>query len=195
LISITSPSRIIAKVIAGLSSASRSARWAASGRLGSLQLGCADLVDQSARRADACYMGGGWRAARLELDCGHPLVPADRWLYRVACWFHALTRLGGGPRDRRAGHDLAGPGRLGLQGIELLSTGRITLPVPGPDRAYLRSIRRGERPLAEVLDAVAAAEARLTELRDSPAIPDQPDRPWVDDWLHRSYLNFWAGHD
>jgi hypothetical protein len=40
--------------------------------------------------------------------------------------------------------------RLGLQGIELLTTGRITLPVPEPDRAYLRSIRRGERPLTEV---------------------------------------------
>ena len=85
--------------------------------------------------------------------------------------------------------------RLGLQGIELLSTGRITLPVPEPGRAYLRSIRRGERPLAEVLDALAAAEARLTELRDSPAIPDQPDRRWVDDWLHRSYLDFWARRD
>jgi uncharacterized protein len=82
--------------------------------------------------------------------------------------------------------------RLGLQGIELLTTGRITLPVPEPDRAYLRSIRRGQRPLAEVLDAITAAEARLTGLRDSPAIPDQPDRRWVDDWLHRSYLNFWA---
>jgi hypothetical protein len=82
--------------------------------------------------------------------------------------------------------------RLGLQGIELLTTGRITLPVPEPHRAYLRSIRRGERPLAEVLDAVTGAEARLTQLRDSQAIPDQPDRRWVDDWLHRSYLNFWA---
>ena len=58
----------------------------------------------------------------------------------------------------------------------------------------LRSIRRGERPPGEVLDAVADAEARLTELRDSPAIPDQPDRGWVDDWLHRSYLDFWARH-
>jgi uncharacterized protein len=82
--------------------------------------------------------------------------------------------------------------RLGLQGIELLTTGRITLPVPEPHRAYLRSIRRGERPLAEVLDAVTDAEARLTELRDSPALPDQPDRRWVDDWLHRSYLDFWS---
>jgi hypothetical protein len=49
--------------------------------------------------------------------------------------------------------------RLGLQGVELLTTGRITLPVPEPDRAYLRSVRRGERSLAEVLDAIADAEA------------------------------------
>ena len=82
--------------------------------------------------------------------------------------------------------------RLGLQGIELLTTGRITLPVPEPDREYLRSIRRGERPLAEVLDAIAAAEARLERLRDSASIPVEPDRRWVDDWLHRSYTEFWA---
>jgi hypothetical protein len=82
--------------------------------------------------------------------------------------------------------------RLGIQGIELLSTGRITLPVPEPDREYLRSIRRGERPLAEVLDAIAAAEARLERLRDSASVPDEPDRRWVDDWLHRRYLEFWA---
>jgi hypothetical protein len=61
--------------------------------------------------------------------------------------------------------------------------------VPG-DR--LPRIRRGERPLAEVLDAVAGAQARLSELRDSPAISDEPDRAWVDNWLHHSYLNFWT---
>jgi hypothetical protein len=82
--------------------------------------------------------------------------------------------------------------RLGLQGIELLTTGRITLPVPEPDREYLRSIRRGERPLAEVLDAITEAEDRLERLRDGAAVPDEPDRRWVDDWLHRSYLDFWA---
>jgi hypothetical protein len=82
--------------------------------------------------------------------------------------------------------------RLGLQGIELLTTGRITLPVPEPDREYLRSIRRGERPLAEVLAAITEAEDRLERLRDGAAVPDEPDRRWVDDWLHRSYLDFWA---
>jgi hypothetical protein len=82
--------------------------------------------------------------------------------------------------------------RLGLQGAELLSTGRITLPVPEPDRSYLRAVRRGEIPLAEVEDAIAAAQARLEALRDGAGVPDQPDRAWVDGWLHRSYLRFWA---
>lgn len=82
--------------------------------------------------------------------------------------------------------------RLGLQGIELLTTGRITLPVPPPHRDILRAVRRGDLRLAEVLDMVNGAKARLTELRDSSALPGQPDRRWVDGWLHRSYLNFWA---
>ena len=82
--------------------------------------------------------------------------------------------------------------RLGLQGIELLTTGRITLPVPQPHREYLRSIRRGEVPLAEVIDAVSEAEARLADLQEHSSLPGEPDRSWVDDWLHRSYLDFWA---
>ena len=82
--------------------------------------------------------------------------------------------------------------RLGLQGVELLTSGRISLPVPDPDRAYLRSVRRGEVPLPEVLAAITDAEARLTALRTSSSVPAEPDRAWVDDWLHRSYLSFWA---
>ena len=82
--------------------------------------------------------------------------------------------------------------RLGLQGTELLTTGRITLPVPPPHRDTLRAVRRGDLRFAEVLALVTDAEARLTELQDSSALPGQPDRGWVDGWLHRSYLNFWA---
>jgi hypothetical protein len=82
--------------------------------------------------------------------------------------------------------------RLGLQGVELLTTGRITLPVPEPDRAYLQAIRRDEVALAEVLDAITSAEARLGALQESSSVPAQPDRRWVDSWLHHSYLDFWA---
>lgn len=82
--------------------------------------------------------------------------------------------------------------RLGYQGVELLSTGRITLPVPEPQRGYLRSIRRGEVALGEVIEAIRDAEDELVRLGGSPSLPEQPDRAWVDDWLHRSHLAYWS---
>jgi uncharacterized protein len=83
--------------------------------------------------------------------------------------------------------------RLGLQGVELLTTGRITLPVPPPHDQYLRAVRRGQVPLAEAIDAISAAEAELARLREHSSVPAEPDRHWVDGWLHRSYLRYWAG--
>jgi hypothetical protein len=82
--------------------------------------------------------------------------------------------------------------RLGIQGVELLGTGRITLPVPEPSRECLRSIRRGEIPVDDVIDAIDQAEAELTRLQTSAAVPAQPDRAWVNEWLHRSHIDFWA---
>ncbi|HSZ40221.1 MAG TPA: hypothetical protein VK817_09705 [Trebonia sp.] len=82
--------------------------------------------------------------------------------------------------------------RLGLQGIELLTTGRMTLPVREPHRSYLLAIRRGERPLPEVIDAITDAEDALARLSDSDAVPPEPDRRWADDWLHRSYTSYRA---
>jgi len=81
--------------------------------------------------------------------------------------------------------------RLGLQGVELMSTGRITLPVPEPDRERLRAIRRGEVSLVEVLAAIEEAEAALAGLHDSTRVPTEPDRGWVNGWLHRSHLAYW----
>jgi hypothetical protein len=82
--------------------------------------------------------------------------------------------------------------RLGVQGVELLTTGRITLPVPDPDRQLLRAVRRGELRLHEVTELVNEEERQLLRLRDSSRLAAQPDRAWVDAWLHRSYLAFWA---
>jgi hypothetical protein len=82
--------------------------------------------------------------------------------------------------------------RLGVQGVELLSTGRITLPVAEPSRANLHAIRRGEVPLADVIAAIGEAEAELLRLQYSSVLPAQPDRTWINDWLHRSYTAYWA---
>ncbi|HEX9518241.1 MAG TPA: hypothetical protein VF940_18915 [Streptosporangiaceae bacterium] len=84
--------------------------------------------------------------------------------------------------------------RLGLQGVEFLTTGRITLPVPEPHRAYLRSISPGESAAGRRPGRHHRAETQLTQLRETSPVPDQPDRGWVDDWLHRSHLDFWARH-
>ena len=46
--------------------------------------------------------------------------------------------------------------------------------------------------LDEVVAAVGAAERRLEELRDAADLPPQPDRAWVDDWLHRVHLAYWG---
>lgn len=82
--------------------------------------------------------------------------------------------------------------RLGVQGVELLTTGRITLPIPEPHLSHLRAIRRGETELGEVVAAIDRAETRLLELSTATSVPDQPDRHWVDQWLHRSHLAYWG---
>lgn len=85
--------------------------------------------------------------------------------------------------------------RLGAQGIELLTTGRITLPVPDPAGAYLRAVRRGQVPLEQVVSALDGAEAELVRLRTQADVPPEPDRQWVDAWLHRSHLSYWSTLD
>jgi hypothetical protein len=70
------------------------------------------------------------------------------------------------------------------------TAGRITLPVPEPHRGYLRAVRRGEVALSEVVDATARAEGTIVRPATSSSVPDQPDRDWVDRWLHRSPLRY-----
>ena len=48
--------------------------------------------------------------------------------------------------------------RLGYQGLEYLSTGRITLPVPEPEGAWLREVRQGNVEFAEVVRVAESLE-------------------------------------
>ena len=82
--------------------------------------------------------------------------------------------------------------RLGLQGIEYLSTGRITLPVAEPQLTALREVRQGRWSLADVLAWYDDLDAELTALAATEPLPPEPDRAWIDGWLHRSYTRFWA---
>lgn len=127
-------------------------------------------------------------------------LAADRFLGYLRAQRSAMTGEPGAHTNRpelvaRHGYDTKFAMhalRLGVQGVELLTTGRITLPIPEPDLGYLRSVRRGEVPLPDVTAAVDDAEQRLMSLRTGPDVPAEPDRAWVDTWLHRSYLSYWA---
>ncbi|MHA3704544.1 DNA polymerase beta superfamily protein [Jatrophihabitans sp. YIM 134969] len=82
--------------------------------------------------------------------------------------------------------------RLGVQGVELLGTGRITLPIPEPWSTYLGAVHRGEVELDEVVAAIDEVAGELVRLTVAPGVPDRPDADWVDAWLHRAHLEFWA---
>lgn len=86
--------------------------------------------------------------------------------------------------------------RLGLQGVELLTTGRITLPIPEPDRTWLLELRHGRHTKEEALDRAADLLSQLDVLADTADLPERPDRPAIDRWLTRTYRSWWeeAGH-
>ncbi len=82
--------------------------------------------------------------------------------------------------------------RLGVQGIEYLQTGRITLPIPEPHLRALREVRKGEWELPAVIEWAQRLETELGALAETSPLPQNPDLDWVNDWLHRSYTSYWA---
>jgi uncharacterized protein len=81
--------------------------------------------------------------------------------------------------------------RLAHQGHELLSTGAITLPVPGPERERLMQVRHGLLTLAEVLERLDHQTARLEELARSSDLPDRPDHDAVNRFLIDAHERSW----
>lgn len=83
--------------------------------------------------------------------------------------------------------------RLGIQGVELLTSGRITLPMPEPERTWLTELRMGLHPLDEALDRMSALRAELERLTtETSPLPDEPDRDQIDRWLIDTYRQWWA---
>ncbi|GII63365.1 hypothetical protein Skr01_34500 [Sphaerisporangium krabiense] len=86
-----------------------------------------------------------------------------------------------------AGHMI----RLGVQGVELLETGRITLPMPEPWRSFIVEVRQGGHSKEEVLGIAAELEEKLQRLIPVCDLPDEPDMRRVDQWLVAAYQTAW----
>lgn len=86
--------------------------------------------------------------------------------------------------------------RLGYQGIEFLTTGTITLPMPeesltAGSRLNCLDIRNGLWSMSQVLREAEALEARMQEAFDKSTLPDEPNYSALNTWLVRQYSQHW----
>ena len=82
--------------------------------------------------------------------------------------------------------------RLGYQGIELMTTGRLTLPIAEPVRSRIMEIRRGEWSEEQAVAEIEEVERTLLRaVADSP-LPERPDRERVDRFLVETYREAWG---
>jgi len=82
--------------------------------------------------------------------------------------------------------------RLGRQGIELMRTGRLTLPMADPERSRIMAIRRGEVPEAEVVAEIELVERELEHAIGQSELPDEPDYRAVDAFIVDTYREAWG---
>lgn len=82
--------------------------------------------------------------------------------------------------------------RLGLQGIELLSTGRLTLPMAEPDRSRVMAIRRGDVSLEDALAEIDDIERKLHTAVENSPLREVPDYERVDAYLIETYRDSWG---
>ena len=81
--------------------------------------------------------------------------------------------------------------RLGYQGVELMETGRMSLPMREPERTWLRGVREGSTTLEECLRRATELEERLRTLLETSPLPERPDRAAVEPWMVGVYMERW----
>lgn len=85
--------------------------------------------------------------------------------------------------------------RLGLQGEEILLTGKMTLPMPTAQRELVLAVRGGKFSLAEVSEKIIEVENRIVAAYAQCALPDEPNTKAVQDWMLQSYLDEWRHNE
>ena len=83
--------------------------------------------------------------------------------------------------------------RLGFQGVELLQTGRITLPMPEDALTICREVKLGRSTLDAALQTTGVLAREIKDLLSEPIglIPDEPDYAAVNAWLVKAHTEFW----
>ena len=82
--------------------------------------------------------------------------------------------------------------RLGIQGVELATTGYVYLPMTEVNRDNLLAVRRGDVPLVSVLRWAEELEERMKAAFDTSPLPEHPDYARIEDWMRETYIRVWA---
>lgn len=82
--------------------------------------------------------------------------------------------------------------RLGFQGVELLTTGKLTFPVP--ERDFLLRVRTGGSDPQEILTRTGELEREIKDLLDTSPLPRYGDQAGVEAWMLGIYDEVWRGN-
>lgn len=85
--------------------------------------------------------------------------------------------------------------RLGFQGVELMSTGKLTLPMPERDRTFVYAVRLGDVPLQDVLTKAGELERQVKDLLNDAPVPAEPAREELERWMLSMYFENWKARD
>lgn len=86
-----------------------------------------------------------------------------------------------------AGHAV----RLGYQGVEFLTTGRMTLPMPEDIRSWIVALRTGGHTQADALERIEDYRAQIETLMKAPDMPRHADKDALSDVMEWVYQSWW----
>jgi uncharacterized protein len=87
-----------------------------------------------------------------------------------------------------AGHII----RLGYQGLELMNTGHLTLPMRREHAEDVLAVRTGQWSLERTLSRAGELERDLRDSLDTGPLPENPDEEAINAFLQQAYLRAWA---
>ena len=82
--------------------------------------------------------------------------------------------------------------RLGFQGVELLTTGRLSLPMREPERSFLLDVRRGKVSEQDCLTRAGILERDLADLATTSPLAEEPDEKRIEEWMIAAYGRRWS---
>ena len=82
--------------------------------------------------------------------------------------------------------------RLGFQGVEMMTSGRLTLPMREPERQTCLGIRTGEVSLDEALNLAGTLATDIRDLIGESPLPETGDRDAVNAFLRDTYNEVWS---